>query len=99
MTKFTRISNKNNTSIIIDGQSYNGKKAELKLFIDGKEQSGTFSGNIKIEVHGDCQNIETMSGDVQVNGEAGFVKTMSGDIHCGKVSGHVDTMSGDIIIK
>lgn len=93
------IKSKNNSTIIVDGQSYTGKEAELRMFVDGVQQAGTFSGIIKIEVHGDCEEVETMSGSVHISGDAGRVETMSGAIRCGKVSGRVNTMSGDININ
>lgn len=91
------IRSSNNSNITINGQSYNGKEAELRMFVDGKEQAGSFTGSIKIEIYGDCEEVETMSGDVQVNGNSGRVKTMSGNVRCKNVSGNVQTMSGDII--
>jgi DUF4097 and DUF4098 domain-containing protein YvlB len=99
MTSFMNIKSSNNSTITIDGQSYSGKEAELRMFVDGKEQAGSFSGSIKIEIQGNCEEVETLSGDVQVNGDSGRVKTMSGDVRCGKVLGSVSTMSGDIKIK
>lgn len=99
MPSFMNIRSNCTSTIIVDGQAYKGKEAELRMFIDGKEQAGTFSGSIKIEVNGSCESVETMSGDVQISGNAGGVKTMSGDVRCKSVSGRVNTMSGDVHIK
>ena len=74
------IRSSNNSNITINGQSYNGKEAELRMFVDGKEQAGSFTGSIKIEIYGDCEEVETMSGNVRCKNVSGNVQTMSGDI-------------------
>ena len=99
MKSFLNIFSSSTRSITIDGKIYNGKEAELRLFVDGVQQGGSFSGNVTVDVHGSCDRVEAMSGDVHIDGDAGSVKTMSGDISCGKVSGSVKSMSGDIRIN
>lgn len=99
MNIFKSISISGNNRVVVDGKEFNAKSAELKLIIDGKEVEGALTGDIKIDVYGDCKKVECMSGDITVHGEAVSVNTMSGDIECGKVSGGVNTMSGDITIR
>ncbi len=48
-----------------------------------------------VVVHGDVQNVNTGSGDVQCE-SAVNIRTGSGDVHCGDVAGMVSTGSGDI---
>lgn len=58
----------------------------------------TYRDEVRVEVHGSCGTVRTVSGDVVVNGPvSGTVQTISGDVRCGAVSGSVQTISGDII--
>lgn len=55
---------------------------------------------IKIEIHGDVNNVETVSADVVVSGNVQNVKTVSGDVKVfGDVTSNIKTISGDIINK
>lgn len=69
-----------------------------QVFIDGNAVDFPSLKQIKIEIYGDCDRVDTTSGDVRVSGGAGDVKTVSGDVSVtsGSVSGNVSTVSGDI---
>lgn len=67
---------------------------------------------VTLEIHGNVEQLSTVSGDVSVSGSVGnistasgnircqtvrgSVSTASGDVHCGSIGGSVSTMSGDI---
>ena len=89
------------SSIVIDGRTFDGKNIELKPFIDGKEvPGGTLSGSIKIEINGNCGDIDTMNGDVHVKGHCHSIETVNGDVVVGaKPLGSVTTVNGDIDLK
>lgn len=85
--------------IVIDGREFRGKNISItgkKVIVDGVEQDGELIGDVKIDIHGDVEKIDSGSGSVTVSGSCGTVQTMSGDVECGNVSGNVKTMSGDV---
>lgn len=85
--------------VTIDGRDFVGRSITIngdKVVVDGVEQSGSLVGPISIEVHGNCEQLDTTSGSVTVSGSCGRVKTMSGDVRCGDVTGDIGTMSGDV---
>lgn len=90
-----------------DGQWYVDGKAVDWDAVGGKCETDAVS----IEIHGNVQNLHTVSGDVKVVGDvqdinttsgdvecqsAYNIHTMSGDVTCGSVGGNVTTLSGDI---
>lgn len=81
----------------VNGNSYFGRNIVINgsVVIDGNVVCKT-TPQIKVEIMGACDYIETASGDVTVKGAAQTVKTMSGDVNCGPVYGPVNTMSGDV---
>ena len=66
----------------------------------------TINGNVEklkadhcetIEIFGNAEDVETMSGRVSVSGDVkGDVETMSGDVTAKEIHGDVSTMSGNI---
>lgn len=106
------------------GKSYtiSGKSLERRdgvWYRDGKPVSDGDTGGayddldvVTLEIHGDVEQLSTVSGDVSVSGDVGnistasggircqtvrgSVSTASGDVHCGSIGGLVSTMSGDI---
>ena len=90
---------RNNTDVTINGVSYSGKQVSIdgrgKVIVDGVIQDGdSLVGDVKIEINGDVETMESGAGDVTISGSCRSVQTMSGDITCGAVSGNVKTMSG-----
>lgn len=82
----------------INGKSFFGQNISItqnSITIDGVT-SIEVTPNIKVEVLGSCDSIESASGDVVVHGAAQKIKTMSGDVTCENVFGPVSTMSGDV---
>ena len=75
-----------------DGQWYaDGKAVEL-------ESQGVSTDDISeatIVIHGDVENLATVSGNVTVNGSVEHASTMSGDIRADEIE-HASTMSGNI---
>lgn len=92
--------------IVINGTQISGGSILIrdgKVFIDGKEldenkvSSMINNANIKIEINGDVEQVDTVSGDVVVNGLVGKnINTVSGDVRAGSVYGYVSTVSGSI---
>lgn len=85
--------------IIIDGREFAGQNISIngnKVTVDGVVQDGELVGDIRIEIYGDVDHIDSGSGDVTVSGSAGTVSTMSGSVECGSVGGFVKTMSGNV---
>ena len=106
------------------GKSYtiSGKSLERRdgvWYRDGKPVSDSDTGGayddldvVTLEIHGNVEQLSTVSGDVSVSGSVGnistasgnircqtvrgSVSTASGDVHCGSIGGSVSTMSGDI---
>lgn len=82
----------------INGKSWFGQNIKItnnSITIDGVV-IGETTPQIKVEILGGCDFIESASGDVTVQGGAQTVKTMSGDVTCESVFGPVSTMSGDV---
>lgn len=83
----------------INGREFSGHNIRLdgnKVVVDGVIQDGELVGDIKIDIHGDVERLDSGSGDVTISGSCGVVQTMSGDVECGDVSGNIKTMSGDV---
>lgn len=82
----------------INGKSFFGRNISIthnNITIDGVTNIEA-TPNIKVEILGSCDSIESASGDVVVHGAAQKIKTMSGDVTCESVFGPVSTMSGDV---
>lgn len=88
------------SSVSINGVPYSGHNVSIygdKIVIDGKEVDSITSKTITVTVNGDCESVETASGDISVEGSVhGGVETVSGDIKCGDIMGQASTVSGDI---
>lgn len=82
----------------INGKDYFGRSIVINgssVVIDGNVVCDT-APDIKVEILGSCDFLETASGDVSVKEAAQTIKTMSGDVTCGAVYGPISTMSGDV---
>ena len=78
--------NCSNGKIIINGKDYT-KEA---LSDDKSDKDYTFTGNITIEIHGNCGDINT-SGNVSVDGSCNDIDT-NGNVNVGgNVNGDIDT--------
>lgn len=93
-----------NGTVNINGKSYQGQNVSVvnnKVFVDGVEVTDNEvvkAKEIKIEVYGDVNQVETVSGDIIVSGNVENVKTVSGDVKVfGSVTSNIKTVSGDII--
>lgn len=84
-----------------------GKQLERRdgvWYCDGKPVSDGDTGGaynddfdvVKIEIHGNVEQLSTVSADVSVSGDVGNISTTSGDIRCQTVRGSVSTVSGDV---
>lgn len=96
--EFLNITTSNVGEVKINGKSYFGKNVVINgsaVTIDGNAVSEV-EPNIKVEILGACEAVNTTSGDIHIKDAAQQVKTMSGDITCGNVYGNVSTMSGDV---
>ena len=81
--------------IVINGKEVSGRSIFIrdgKVFVDGKEVdndeiSNMFgSSNIKIEINGDVEQVDVLSGDVVVIGSVGgSVSTVSHDVAAGSI--------------
>ena len=98
-----------NVTITRKGKKYqfSGDKIEHingEWYVDGKkfdfdkEQTASEQCIIKIEIQGDAQRIETVSGDVTVHGNVNTIKTSSGDVQC-QDAVNINTMNGDVTCK
>lgn len=93
-------------TITINGKVYSGNNVTItpdgNVIIDGNSQ-GAVAGPIWVVVHGACESVSTVSGDIQVNGDVtgGDVSTTNGDITVnGNISANkVKTTNGDIVAK
>lgn len=100
-TRLLKAKAKQVLEMLVNGTSHFGQTIEITkkhVLIDGVIVQDT-SPEIKIEIHGDCEQLETASGDVAIQGSANTIKTMSGDVDCADVYGPVSTMSGDVKCK
>lgn len=98
------VSLKKTCVITVNGVAFSGKNVSIHngvVTVDGVVQDAKFTTEpvIKVEISGDVEKLETISGDVTVNGSVGRVKTTSGDIECGDIAGNAETLSGDIKCK
>ena len=95
------------TYAVADGASISVKNGEVVIHErrgphDRPEVAVTYSftESVRVEVHGNCGSINTVSGDVVVSGDvSGSIQTVSGDVECQSVSGGVKTVSGDITTR
>lgn len=91
----------------INGLVVEGSNMEIvgnKVFVDGREVDfGPKESLARIEIHisGDCQIVQSQSGDVTVSGSVdGDVSSQSGNISIHNVvQGDVKTMSGDVTVS
>lgn len=103
---FEALFGRNKGSVTINGVRYEGNNISINqhgVTIDGDLCAGTSVGNnvhLTVVVEGDCDKVQTMSGDVTVHGNVGHsVETMSGDVTAQSISGPVKTMSGDVNVR
>ena len=54
---------------------------------------------VNVYVNGNCNSIDTASGDIDIKGDAYKVNTVSADITCNNISCSCSTISGDINVK
>lgn len=93
---------KSGSTCIVNGVEFSGRDITVEgnqVFVDGKLVEVEQQKQITITINGDCDSVETTSGDVTVSGVAGSVKTMSGDVDVvgpSGIEGSVKTMSGDV---
>ncbi len=92
---------KSGSTCVINGVEVSGRDITVQgnqVFVDGKPIEVEQQKQITITINGDCDSVETTSGDVTVSGVAGSVKTMSGDVDVvdSGITGSVKTMSGDV---
>lgn len=96
------IGNSNNSTIIINGKTYNGRNVVCKnnkVYVDGKDMTPE-QKEIKIIVNGNCDVLEVEAGHVEINGNVTKeVSTGAGDIKItGDVVGDISSGAGDIKI-
>jgi hypothetical protein len=90
-------------TVTINGTTYTGNSVSINdngIVIDGNIVSNLSSLgiNISVRIDGNCDSVNTTSGDISINGEVtGNVSTVSGDVKCNNISGSVRTVSGDIV--
>lgn len=88
--------------VVINGVEYSGSNININssgsVTIDGSIVSTVSDKVINIVVQGDCDSVDTSSGDIKVWGNVnGNVNASSGDIDVeGDVKGNVNTSSGDV---
>lgn len=83
----------------INGLHYTGHNISIngaRVVIDGVTQDAILTRVVNVNVVGNCESIESASGQVMVQGTVGRILTGSGDVTCGDVSGSVQTGSGDV---
>ena len=86
-----------NNNIIIDGDNVTPKEKNITITVEGNIDKINADIVDEINIHGDCNSIKTMSGDVTINGSVdGNVQTMSGDVEAETINGNISTMSGNI---
>lgn len=89
-----------NRTIIVNGnigQVIDRVNENQTVIVDGESYDVSDCNSVRIEVHGNVGNVNTMSGDVHVTGHVnGSVSTMSGDVYCKQIGGSISTMSGDV---
>lgn len=61
-------------------------------------QADSFTGDIKINISGNVEKVETNTGDVQCE-SAGSVNTTTGDVKANTITGNVKTSTGDVTAK
>lgn len=91
------------SSTTINGKTYKGNNISIngnKVTIDGVLQTDELGTTITVVVQGNCESIESSSGDITVEGSCRDINTASGDVKVlGDVNGDISTMSGDVDIK
>jgi hypothetical protein len=96
--EYLNITTNSTSEVQVNGKSFFGRSVVINgssVVIDGKAVSD-LEPNIKVEVFGSCESVNTTSGYVHIKEAAQQVKTMSGDVVCGNIFGNVSTMSGDV---
>lgn len=88
-------------SVKIDGKVFHGNNVTIssggKVIVDGVEQEGSLINDIRIDIIGDVDTIETTNGDITVSGNVDKVETVNGDIQASSITGKIRTVNGDII--
>lgn len=98
ITKIFGISSNN---VQINGNNYSGSNVVIsngKVTIDGQLQTDSFAGDIRINISGNVEKVETNTGDVQCE-SAGSVNTSTGDVKANSITGNVKTSTGDVSAK
>ena len=100
--KFADLFFRKKSKVVINGKHYTGNNVvvtDQHIIIDGQVIESSQIPDIRIEVHGDAESIESTSGKIIIHGNAGNTKTVSGDVACGNVINTVTTTSGDVSCK
>ncbi len=88
-----------NGVVTIDGQVQldGAKLPTITINVQGNLDSLKVDSCREVDVTGDVNNLQTMSGDVRVSGSVfGRVETLSGNVKAGSIAGNVKTLSGNI---
>ena len=85
--------------VMIDGKDVTPDAKTINIVVEDSIQSIKADVCETITVYGNCNKVDTMSGDVECRDVTGNVKTMSGDVDAHSIGGSVQTMSGDIKYK
>ena len=91
--------NKPNTTVSINGTEFRGKSIEIvggKVIVDGLPRGINLGYDIRIEVNGDVDHIDTGIGNIHCKNVGGNIKTSTGDVYATNVTGNITTGSGDV---
>jgi len=63
--------------------------------IDGVRQDGSLQGPVNVVVNGNVESLSAID-NVTVYGDCDDVETVSGDVYCDNVNGDVESVSGNV---
>ena len=100
-TKQANVSMSASGTISINGKRFKGKNVTIinnEVYIDNVKQN-VYEQQIKIVIEGNCEVVETQSGDVVIQGRSHTITTSNGNVNAFMVSGDITTVNGNVTCK
>lgn len=96
MNQFLSIVGNGQTRVSINGVDITPANGNKEFVVIVGDKTYNFTGDVRVEVRGDCGNINATSANINVSGDGGNIKTSSGNVTCGNVTGKVESNAGTI---
>lgn len=96
MNQFLSIVGNSQNRVFINGVEVTPTNGSKEFIVIVGDKTYNFTGDVRVEVRGDCGNINATSANINVSGDCGNIKTTSGNVNCGNVTGKVEITNGNV---